>query len=109
MPGHMFQGFGKERQTPGLAGEKGYREVVVMWCGEERVLGGRVGLQRGACPLRSPEEKPEVCMSVSATRTDLQGPEDLEECVCSLLELKGEGEGLERQKVTEVTVPGKGV
>lgn len=71
-----------------------------------------MGLQKGPCPLGSPEENPEVYMSVSGTRTDLQGPEELEELgeyVCSLLELKGEGEGLERQKVTKVTVPGKGV
>lgn len=51
---------------------------IVMWYGEECVLGGRARLQRGLCPLGGPEENPEVCMSVSGTRTDLQDPEELE-------------------------------
>lgn len=40
---------------------------------------GKGGTAEGTCPLGGPEENPEVCMSVSSTKTDLQGPEELEE------------------------------
>lgn len=45
------------------------------------VYWGKGGTAEGTCPLGGPEENPEVCMSVSSTKTDLQGPEELEECV----------------------------